>query len=610
MKKTAAIHTIKTEKIFGISITVKVQAGLLLALGFLAYIPMLSNGFTYFSDDNYVLNNAIIQHLSWHNIKYIFSAYFDGHYHPFTMLSLGMTWALAGSNPILYQWTNLLLHLANVVLVLWLVRLLFRNPEMAFLVALLFGIHTIHVESVARITERKDMLYTLFYLLSAVAYVKYLDRKKPLFYIYSLFLFTCSLLSKGQAVSLFFTVVLIDYLRERKLLSFKVILEKLPFFVLALFFGYLNLMAQRYTGYFLDYKAMAFYEPVVDASFVLTNYLARMILPVNLSALYPYPNLTGAAVPAWMWLYLLTFIVIIFLIIYFYKRNRIIFFGMMFYLFNIILMLRIIPVAENISPDRYNYVPSIGFFIILYCIYQYVKNNKPKSQRPTNYALSAYLLLLFILTLLRTPVWKSGETVWSDAYKKYPKNTYILQNMANLRISQGKFKEGYALVEKALEADPENVLALISRIKGNSAQKNQEAEEKDLDYIRQLEPKLAENIANKGNALFLYGNMKKDGEIIEKYYREAIDKYPYNAKFYFNLGVYLYATKRYDEAIDNFNKGIAFKPYNIDYYYLYLGTSKQLKGDQMAGAADFRTALKYNPDNKEVKKMLQGKPPA
>ena len=74
MKKTAAIHTIKTEKIFGISITVKVQAGLLLALGFLAYIPMLSNGFTYFSDDNYVLNNAIIQHLSWHNIKYIFSA--------------------------------------------------------------------------------------------------------------------------------------------------------------------------------------------------------------------------------------------------------------------------------------------------------------------------------------------------------------------------------------------------------------------------------------------------------------------------------------------------------------------------------------------------------
>jgi len=369
------------EQIAGIKLTRNFQIIVLVILTSLAYLPMLRNGFTYFSDDNYVLNNAIIQNLSWDNIKFIFSAYFDGHYHPLTMLSLGLTWLMSGPDPFQYQFTNLLLHLANTLLVFWLIRKLFRNPEMAFLVALLFGLHTIHVESVARITERKDMLYTLFYLVSAIAYINFLDKKLWKYYHYSLITITLSLLSKGQAVSFFFTLLLIDYLRGRKLPGRQVILEKVPFLVLALFFGYLNLQAQKFTGYFLDYRSMAFYEPVLDAAYVLTNYILKMVLPVNLSALYPYPNQPGETVPANMWLYLLTFIAVIFLSSYFYKKNKSVFFGIMFYLLNIFLMLRIIPVAENIMPDRYNYVPSIGFFIILYGLFVIIKEKKISSDR-------------------------------------------------------------------------------------------------------------------------------------------------------------------------------------------------------------------------------------
>jgi len=592
-------------KIFGMFLSAKLQIGLILLLTFLAYIPMLRNGFTYFSDDNYVLNNAIIQHLSWHNIKFIFTSYFDGHYHPLTMLSLGLTYQLAGTDPLLYQLTNVLLHLANTLLVFWLVRLLFRNPEMALMVALLFGLHAIHVESVARITERKDMLYTFFFLLSAIFYTRYIDQKKWQFYYYSLFTILFSLLSKGQAVSLFFAIILIDYLRERKLFSRRVILEKLPFLALALLFGYLNLQAQRYTGYFLDYKSMAIYEPVLDAAYVLTNYIFKMILPVSLSALYPYPNRIGETIPAYMWLYLAIFIIIIFFSFYYFKRNRMIFFGMMFYLLNILLMLRIIPVAENIMPDRYNYVPSIGFFIILYSVYLFFKNNKPRFLNAAKYSLAAYLVLLFMLTFFRTQVWKSGETVWFDAYKKYPDNTYNLQNIANLQISQNKFKEGFATVDKAMAADPQNVLALISRLKANTALKNTAAVEKDLDYLRQLEPTLAENIANRANALFLYGDMRRDGALIKQSYEEAIEKYPYNAKFYFNLGVFCYATRNYDAAIENISLGIGYKPYNIDYYYLYRGMAKFQLKEKQAAAVDFDTALRYNPENKEVKKWLQ-----
>jgi len=595
----------KTETIFGMKLSNRVQAIIILALTFLACMPMLRNGFTYFSDDNYVLNNAIIQNLSWHNIKFIFSAYFDGHYHPLTMLSLGLTWLMSGPDPFQYQLTNLLLHLANTLLVFWLIRKLFRNPEMAFLVALLFGLHTIHVESVARITERKDMLYSLFYLVSAIAYINFLDRKQWKYYHYSLFTITLSLLSKGQAVSFFFTLLLIDYLRDRNLLSRQVILEKVPFLALALFFGYLNLQAQKFTGYFLDYRSMAFYEPVLDSAYVLTNYILKMVLPVNLSALYPYPNQPGEAVPAYMWLYLLTFIAVIFLSIYFYKKNKAVFFGILFYLLNIFLMLRIIPVAENIMPDRYNYVPSIGFFIILYSLFVFIKEKKRKFLRIAQFTLSCYLVILFILTFQRTQIWKSGDTVWNDALKKHPDNTYILQNVANLQISQGKYREGFSTVDKAMAADPQNILALISRLKANTHLKNTVAVEKDLDYIRQLEPVLAEQCANKANALFMYGNMRRDAAMIGENYRKAIEKYPYNAKFYYNLGVFCFAMQDYGTALENFDRGIGMKPYNIDYYLLYRGMTNQQLGETEESKQDFRKALKFNPENIEIKKQLK-----
>ena len=605
MKKSKTAGIVNSGKLFGLAIPLRIQVVFLLLLTFLAYSPMLRNGFTYFSDDNYVLNNAIIKHLSWHNIRFIFSSYFDGHYHPLTMLSLGLTYWLGQTNPLLYQWTNLLLHLANTVLVFWFIRLLFRNPEMAFFIALLFGLHTIHVESVARISERKDMLYTVFFLLSAITYIKYVEKRQGKFYIYSLLLFVLSLLSKGQAVSLFFVVVLVDYLRDRNLFSRKVILEKLPFLILALFFGYLNLQAQQYTGYFLDYKSMAIYEPVLDAAYVLTHYIFKMILPVSLSALYPYPNKIGESVPAYMWLYLVSFLVIIFLSFYYFKRNKLIFFGMMFYLLNILLMLRIIPVAENIRPDRYNYVPSIGFFILLYSLFLFIKNTKSRFLNAARYGLAGYLILLFIFTFFRCQVWKSGETVWSDAYKKFPDNTYILQNIGNIQISQNKMQEGFSTVDKAMAADPQNVLALISRIKANAAMKKKAAVEQDLDYLRKLKPKLAENYENQANALFLYGDLQKDRTLIEQNFKKAIGLYPFNAKFYYNLGVFRYAEKDYNGAIEQISRGITYKPYNIDYYYLYLGLARIGQKEFKAAGEEFKTALLYNPGNSEVQKWLQ-----
>jgi len=180
-----------------------------------------------------------------------------------------------------------------------------------------------------------------------------------------------------------------------------------------------------------------------------------------------------------------------------------------------------------------------------------------------------------------------------------------LQNVANLQISQGKYREGFSTVDKALAADPQNILALISRLKANTHLKNIVAVEQDLDYIRQLDPSLAEQCANKANALFMYGNLRGDAAMIGENYRKAIEKYPFNAKFYYNLGVFCYAMQDYGTALENLDLGIGFKPYNIDYYLLYRGMTNQQLGETKESKQDFRKALKFNPENTEIKKQLK-----
>ncbi len=605
MARTTKFQIPEGDTVFGLKLSLNVQAVLLLVLTFAAYCRMLNNGFTYFSDDDYVLNNTIIQNLNLHNIRFMFSSYFDGHYHPLTMLSLGITYAMGGTNAVWYQATNLLFHLVNTLLVFWFVRALFKNQEMAFVVAMLFGLHTLHVESVARITERKDMLYTCFYLLSAIAYVKYAEQKRIKLYVYSVVLFVLSLLSKGQAVSLFITVVLIDYWLGRNLKDNQVLLEKLPFLLLALVFGYLNLEAQKYTGYLLDYKSMAFYEPFLDSAYVLTHYLGRMALPVGLSALYPYPNIIGQAVPAYMWLYLLVFVVLIAAAVYFYRKNKMAFFGLLFYVANVFMMLRIIPVAENIMPDRYNYVPSIGFFILIYSGNNWLKKYKPSYSAMAGYGLGAYLVLLLILTFLRCPIWRSGETVWLDAYEKYPDNTYVLQNVGYIHIKQHKVSQGLADLNRALQNDPQNLLALIARLDALKQMKDSVAAQHDLDYVRHLKPRSSEVYENQANILFLYGDLKKDGVQIEASYKKAIELYPYNAKYYYNLGVFQYKTERFDAALQNISHGLSFKPFNIEFYYLYAGMTEFAQNNFTTARSDFRTGLRYDPKNSTLTTWLQ-----
>ena len=242
---------------------------------------------------SYVTNNAIVQEFSGENLSGMFSDFQAGLYQPFTMLSLAIDYQLGGGKPFAFHLTNVLLHLLNTILVFVVVRRLMNEPRIALIAAALFGVHTLHVESVAWITERKDVLYALFYLLALWQYMVYIESQKLKNLAFALILMVCSLLSKGMAVALVPTLFLIDlYLGRSKELK-KVLLEKLPFFAVALFFGWLALQGQSSSEAMAGDLGQGTTRQIAFAGYAFWVYLAKMLVPIKLSAVYSYPLAQG-----------------------------------------------------------------------------------------------------------------------------------------------------------------------------------------------------------------------------------------------------------------------------------------------------------------------------
>ncbi|HOX22518.1 MAG TPA: hypothetical protein PLL10_03565, partial [Elusimicrobiales bacterium] len=217
----------KTQRLLPLLVPVAVLA---------VFLPAVFNGFVNWDDDYYIFANPLIQNWSWTSLKNIFLGFHAHYYAPLTFLSFGVEHLLAGTAPWLYHLDNVLLHALNGYLSYRFCLLLSGHRGTALLSALLFALHPLRVESVAWVTERKDLLYASFYLLALNAYLNYLDRElKPRFLIASSGWLLCSLLSKPMAVTLPLALLAIDFYRRRTL-TLRMIAEKLPHALLAAVF--------------------------------------------------------------------------------------------------------------------------------------------------------------------------------------------------------------------------------------------------------------------------------------------------------------------------------------------------------------------------------------
>jgi len=523
-------------------------AGLLLTL--IVYFPSLTNGITNWDDNDYI-NNPYVQDLSLAGIVKIFSVYVLGNYHPLTLLSLGIDHLIGGNSPFMFHFTNLLLHLLNTFFVFLLVKRLTQNNLLAALTFILFGVHTLHVESVAWVSERKDVLYSSFYLLSLIIYTTYASSRKGMYYGLSLLFFLLSLLAKGQAVFLVAILPFIDYVKGRKWYSIKVLSEKIPFFLLSLIFGWVAFRAQGFTNA-LSVAHFSLLERFAFASFGLTHYLVKSILPIGLSAYYPYPTrLLNGSIPLFYWLFIIPLPVYLIGSYFLFKRSKIYAFGISMFFLNLLPLLQLISVGGTIMADRYFYIPSVG--LLLCFAFGLLEIRKTRIR----YALFILIILVFSgLSFSRCRVWKDSITLWNDVISKYDYAQVAYLNRGFAYSNLEHWENAIADYSSAIKINPKYTIAYSNRgiAFGNLGQLDKAIA--DESKALEIDPKYIDAYSNRGVAYTRLGQWDK--AIAD--YSKAIEIDPKSAQIYYNLGISYGYLEQWDKSISNFSKALEIDP--------------------------------------------------
>ena len=425
-----------------------------LLITFIAYFPSINNDFTTWDDPGYLTQNPSIKNNSFTDF-FVKDKFVMGNYHPLTMISYAIEYSIVGLNPKQYHLDNFILHLLNTALVFWFIYLL-SGWQIAAFVAVLFGIHPMHVESVAWISERKDVLYSFFYLASLIFYVYYLKSEKKLFYASTFLFFIFSLLSKGQAVTLPITLLLVDYFYQIKI-NWKNIYNKIPFLILSIVFGIIAIIAQKSvhvlnssTNKILvnddSFFSRIFHftnllmERICYASYGLLSYCYKLLLPINLSIFYPYPKKVDGFLLVIFYLSPIILIGIVVLIFIKWRKNKVTVFGLLFFVASILPVLQLLPVGSSIISDRYSYIPSIGLFFVIAQVVIYLFRYKIEEGKLVETTFFKQLFFdgkIFFATVLfsisfyayagnqRCKVWKDSETLYTNVLENYPDVYYI-----------------------------------------------------------------------------------------------------------------------------------------------------------------------------------------
>ncbi len=451
---------------------------------FVCLKPAADNQFLKTWDDHvYVTNNKLIQGLTTKNISEIFSFHKDlqkltKNYHPLTTLSLAINYHFSGLNPGSYYLTNIFLHILNSVLVYLLIFLLTdRKIWAALFSGLLFGIHPMHVESVAWISERKDVLYALFFISGMILYYFYVKKKRMKFLALALLLFFLSVLSKAMAVVFPLVMVLMDLLLERKW-SFRALIEKIPFFIISLFYGLLAIKIQS-EGAIGEWRIFTLMQRMMHASYGILSYLTNFFLPVNLSAFYPYPFIDeqGFLPLSFRLAPLVVVVILAVAAVTLFMKNRmfkVIGFGTWFFILTMILVLQFISVGQAIIADRYGYIPYIGICFIIGSWGTYLVEQKDFRLKLSGIFLAGLMMILLVFSAVQThqrsSVWHDDFALWSDALNQCSdtRMNLIRTKCAQLHLDRGDYQEAFKEYQTIALLDPKehDALERIGQIYG------------------------------------------------------------------------------------------------------------------------------------------------
>ncbi len=560
----------------------------------IAFLPTLSAEFTNWDDNLYVLENPYLVKFNAENIYNIFTHSISGNYNPLPIFTHLIERSLFGLEAFWYHFNNLWLHLLATALVFWLMLLLRSPLAVALIVTALFGFHPMRVESVAWITERKDVLFAVFYLGAIISYIYYRSRKtnKTKYLIGLYLLFLLSALSKIQAVSLPLSLLAIDYYFKRPL-KINLIVEKIPMFLISLTFGLIGVYILRSVGSLnTTTQQFTFFDKLLFAPHGLMTYIYKVLIPYPLSTYYPYPSKVSGFLP--MTYYLSPFVLgaIAWGVWKSTRYTRTIAFGAAFFLFNIVFLLQVVSAGEAYLADRFTYVAYIGLFLILAETIQYLLKNRLPLRQMIIGGIGVFFWVIFGMSYQQSKVWENSETLWTNVIEHYPQVAVAYNNRGNFYRDNKDQDRALAEYSKAIKIRPKYALAYNNRGNVHFSRNENEAALQDYNKTLELDPNNEKALNNRGSVHYRKGQY----EAALQDYNLALQLDNLYMDAYLNRAVLYSTTNQFSKALPDYDIFLKYRP---NHYQAmgWRGIAYRELGQLEAALQDFDKVLKINSKN-------------
>jgi tetratricopeptide (TPR) repeat protein len=577
---------------------------------FFAFGRLPGNKFINYDDEKYITENKDVQSgLSLKGVLWAFSTTTASNWHPLTWLSHMLDCQLFGLNPGRHHLVSLLLHIVNTLLLFAVLEMMTGAMWRSAFVAAVFAVHPLHVESVAWASERKDVLSTLFWLLTMAGYVRYVRRQSVVWYLSAVFAFALGLLAKPMLVTLPFALLLLDYWplgryqekspskRKTEATSIhfqwsifrRLVQEKVPFFVLSAVSSIITFIVQRNAGIMANVVEYPLGGRLENVSVSYIKYIMKMICPNRLAILYP---LYGNRPPAWQpVLAAILLIAISIWIVRSAQKHKYLPVGWLWYLGTLVPVIGVVHVGAQSMADRYSYIPSIGLLIIAAWGFDELTAKWRSRKMALSVSASIIILALGIGTAHQVRYWQNTMTLFEHALAVTHNNAISHYNVGVELQSQGKVSEAVNHYRQAIQIDPEYAEAhnnlgnmLADEGKYNEAMKH-------FNEALRIRPKYAEAHNNLGVLL------KSQGKFNEAtgHFNEALKLRPDFAEAYNNLGIVFKQQNKFDQAISNYRKALQLRP-DFDHALNNIGLALEMQGKLNEAIDYYRQALKVKPD--------------
>jgi len=583
----------------------KIPVLLLVFLTALFYSSAIRNDFTNWDDNNYIVNNKHIKNFTWEGFRHLATERTGLGGTRLTLISFMVDYRLWGLNPVPYHAENVLWHILNTILVYFLILKLTGNIRISFITAALFAWHPMHVESVAWISERKDVLYAFFLLLCLHGHIQYVNARKIssriLYWVVYYVCFMLSWYSKFSAVIIPLLLFTIDFYMRRRF-TWLVIAEKAPMMIFLgsevyriAFSSHANMahIGKAYVRQTQITDTFDLYDKLLLASYSLLFYVIKYLVPVRLSAIVPYPaEIRGNFPPAYTIALIVCLVLTVGLVVLLYrirKNRREIIFGLLFFISGISIFLHFVSIrGVVVVADRYTYVAHIGIGFIAAVMLTGLANTRYKNL--VIVFISLCLLTFGVLSWQRNKIWKNNLTLFTDVIKKNPGVTQAFNNRGNEYNNRGEYQLALSDFNKGIRIAPRFKYLYNNRALTWSKLDSIERAIADLELALKLDPYYFDAHLNLGNLL---SENDRPADAIQHYtfaaeisprravvlifraraytslgdmenalkdYARAIELYPENVEAYFERGRLYSKEKRLQEALSDFESANRLEP--------------------------------------------------